>query len=230
MPLANALLNYTNFYIRFGLGRAFDASHPAWREYLTGLERSTDHEGWTFSFYQTYRQDVGPPSVVASVGCFSYARLSSDHIRLHFRNAEIGGHSPLALARRGHRREELRALFSMVRQNEPPQIQVVGTSWLYNLAAYRRLFPEAYLATAVVAQARFRNMPLWGQFLDRHGAVKPGLAAPFLARLANQSRLDGLAQCFPFQALELKAPASAFHDFHGLSSASTCRTAPNSSG
>ncbi|MDW5441319.1 hypothetical protein [Polaromonas sp. SM01] len=216
MPLASALLDYTNFYIRFGLGREFDAAHPAWREYLNGLERPTDQEDWTFSFYRACRQDVRPPSVIASVGCFSYARLGSDHIRLHFQNTETEGHSPLALERREHRLAELRTLFSMVRQSEHPQARVVGTSWLYNLTAYRRLFPEAYLATAVVTGPRFRNMPLWGQFLDRHGAVKQGLAAPFLRRLANQSTLDELSLCFPFQALELEAPVSAFYVFHGL--------------
>lgn len=28
LPLAEALLKYTNFYVRFGLGRDFDRAHP----------------------------------------------------------------------------------------------------------------------------------------------------------------------------------------------------------
>ena len=214
--MASALLDYTNFYIRFGLGREFDAAHPIWREYLNGLEHSANRGDWTFRFYRACRQDVGPPSVIASVGCFSYARWGDDHIRLHFHNAETEGHSPLALERHEHRRTELRTLFSMVRQSEHAQARVVGASWLYNIAAYRRLFPEAYLATAMATGPRFRNMPLWGQFLDRHGAVKQSLAAPFLSRIASQSSLAGISQCFRFQALELEAPVSAFYDFHGL--------------
>jgi len=31
------LLDYTNLYVRFGLGRDFDPAHPVWREYLSGL-------------------------------------------------------------------------------------------------------------------------------------------------------------------------------------------------
>ena len=31
LPLARVLLEYTNLYIRFGLGRAFDPAHPAWQ-------------------------------------------------------------------------------------------------------------------------------------------------------------------------------------------------------
>ena len=37
LPFADALLRYTNLYVRFGLGRDFDPDHPAWREYVAGL-------------------------------------------------------------------------------------------------------------------------------------------------------------------------------------------------
>ncbi len=42
LPLAEALLKYTNFYVRFGLGRDFDRAHPGWREYLAGLRDAGD--------------------------------------------------------------------------------------------------------------------------------------------------------------------------------------------
>ena len=42
LPLARALLDYTNLYIRFGLGRDFDPAHPSWREYLAGLQDTND--------------------------------------------------------------------------------------------------------------------------------------------------------------------------------------------
>ena len=51
LPLARALLDYTNLYIRFGLGRGFDPAHPTWREYLdrpAGRERTRE---WTYRFY-----------------------------------------------------------------------------------------------------------------------------------------------------------------------------------
>ena len=110
----------------------------------------------------------------------------------------------------GRRRAELAALFEGVRG----PVRVVGASWLYNLEAYRRLFPPAYLATAHVLTGRFRHMPLWGQFLDRQGSVRAGLAGQLLDRLGRQSSLDGLDHCFPFPVLSVEAPVQDFHDFY----------------
>ena len=128
LPLARALLEYTNLYIRLGLGHGFD-------------------------------------------------------------------HMKRALARPG---------------------RVVGVSWLYNLEAYRRLFPPSYVATAQVIGKRYQHMPLWGQFLDRHGKIRGGTAREFLDRLDRQSSLDGLEQCFPLQVLRVEAPLSEFYEFYGI--------------
>jgi len=74
MPLARTLLEYTNFYIRFGLGRGFDAAHPTWREYVAGLQDSNDHPEWTYRFYTSRSEVPTVPGTVATFGCFSYAR------------------------------------------------------------------------------------------------------------------------------------------------------------
>jgi hypothetical protein len=153
---------------------------------------------------------------VATCGCFSYARLSDDRIRLHFQNAETDDHSPLRIERRGQRLADLAALFEHVKRAMRPPARVVGASWLYNLDAYRRLFPESYLATAHVIHGRFRHMPLWGQFVNRHGELKESMARQLLERLARQSSLEGLDRCFPFQVLAVEAPASEFYEFYGV--------------
>ena len=214
-PLARVLLEYTNLYIRFGLGRDFDPAHPAWRDYLAGLQSTSDIREWTYGFYLTRRDAMVGPAVVATFGCFSYARTGGDRIRLHFQNAETDGHSPLALERVSRRSAELAALFKHVKQTMCRPGRVVGTSWLYNVEAYRRLFPMSYLATARVT-ARFQHMPLWGQFLDRSGATKDHMTRQFLERLERQAGLDGLDRCFPFQALSVDAAAQDFYDFHGI--------------
>lgn len=212
MPMATALLDYTNLYVRFGLGRGFDAALPVWQEYVAGLEPSlVATQGWTWRFYQRRQAHDIPAPMAATVGCFSYARVAPGCIRLHFHNADASGQSPLASARRGHRAQELAALFGVARQNEPPDVRVLGTSWLYQIEAYRRLFPAAYLATAVPVQ-RFRNMPLWGQFLDRHGALRPEVTEPFMQRLARAADLQGMANCFALQPLALEAPVEVFWD------------------
>jgi len=216
LPYAHAVLGYTNFYIRFGLGRAFDPAHPRWREYVEGLGDGNDRQDWTYRFYLARPHAVAPPGLVASFGCFSYAWLSEDRIRLHFQNAETDGLSPLRMERRDQRRSELAALFADVRRTRGIPVRVVGASWLYNIVAYRRLFPEAYLATARVAERRFRHMPLWGQFVNRHGDVREDAVRQFRDRLAQQSTLEHVDECFPFQVLRLESPAAEFYDFFGV--------------
>ena len=107
LPFARAVLEYTNLYVRFGLGRDFDAAHPIWREYLAGLQGTTDDREWTYRFYSARSEAMAAPPTVATFGCFAYARLSSDRIRLHFQNAETDGHSPLGIDRRAHRLADL---------------------------------------------------------------------------------------------------------------------------
>jgi hypothetical protein len=150
---------------------------------------------------------------VATFGCFSYARLSVKRLRLHFHNAEADRRSPLGKERQDKRRAELTALFEYVKRTEHRSVHVVGASWLYNVDAYRRLFPESYLATAHVIRGRFQHLPLWGQFVDRHGMVKDDLARPFVERLARQSSLEDLDACFPLPVLALEAPAQEFFEY-----------------
>jgi hypothetical protein len=216
LPLGRALFEYTNLYIRFGLGRDFDPAHPVWQEYVAGLPGASDHGEWTYRFYSRTPEATTAPAVVATFGCFSYARLSDDRIRLHFVNAETNGHSPLGIERLGQRRADLTALFEHLQRTEPDPRRMVGASWLYNLHAYRRLFPASYLATAHAIGGRFRHMPLWGQFVDRDGEIKERMTRSFLERLERQSSVDGLDACFPFQVLRLEAPVKEFYDFYGI--------------
>jgi len=218
LPFARVLFEYTNLYIRFGLGRDFHPAHPTWQAYLTGLRDTNDQREWTYRFYLTRAEALAGPAVVATFGCFSYALLSGDRIRLHFQNAETDGHSPLGVERMGQRRADLTALFGHVKRTLHERVQVIGASWLYNLNAYRRLFPVSYVATARVIGDRFQSMPLWGQFLDRHGDIKERMTRPFLDRLERQSSVDRLNECFPFQVLSVKASVLEFYDFYGISS------------
>ena len=217
VSLARTLLDYTTFYIRFGLGREFDSEHPVWREYVAGLQSALDRGDWTFRFYQMRaQQPVLPPHLVATFGCFSYSRLSDDQLRLHFQNAESNGDAPLAAARREQRVADLTAMFAHIQQTGDHGLRMIGASWLYNLAAYRRLFPAAYLETARAIKGRFRHMPLWGQFLNRHGETKDTVAREFLDRLRLHSTIENLDQCFAFHVLRLEAPVRSFYDFYGL--------------
>jgi hypothetical protein len=210
------LFEYTNLFVRFALGRRPDEAAAGWQEYVAGLDRAGDVGEWTYQFYLRRADLDASPGLVASVGCFGYGRLDGDRIRLHFRNAETDGHAPLGVARRDRRIAELRALFEHVKRTEQESVRVVGASWLYNLEAYRRLFPPSYLATAQVLPDRFQRMPLWGQFVDRNGHVSGRTAHPFLERLRRQTSMAGLPECFPFQVIGVEAPASAFSEHYGV--------------
>jgi hypothetical protein len=214
LPVERALLEYTNLYIRFGLGRDFDPAHPIWQAYVAGLRDTGDDGAWTYRFYGT--RAVAPPALVATFGCFSYGRLSDERIRLHFHNAETDGRSPLAIEHRARRLSELRALVAHATREMRPPVRVVGASWLYNLEAYRRLFPKSYVATAHVLRSRFQFMPLWGQFLDRHGDIKERVARELLDRLERQSGLEFLDECFPYPVLGVEAPLDELRAFYDV--------------
>jgi len=215
-PLPQALLEYTNLYIRFALGRDFDPAHPVWQQYVAGLRDTPDGREWTYRFYMRRARLTSAPEVVATFGCFGYAPLGPERIRLHFENVENDRVSPLALERRGERHEDLTALLEHVKRTTRQPPRVVGASWLYNLEAYRRLFPASYLDTARALRGRFQRMPLWGQFLNRCGEVRESIAREFLVRLGHQSTVDDLERCFPYQVLGLEAPASEFYEFYGV--------------
>jgi hypothetical protein len=213
LPFARALLEYTNLYIRFGLGRDFDPAHPTWQEYLAGVDATLDAHEWTYRFYTARSGAPTAPAVEATFGCFSYGVLSTDRIRLHFLNTDPDGCSPLGAERRDQRLADLGALFGHVKRTQQEPLQVIGASWLYNLEAYRRLFPPAYVATARVMRGRFQRMPLWGQFLKRDGRVNEALAEQFRARLREAHHLGHIDECFPYQVLSVEAPVQTFDDY-----------------
>ena len=153
--LASVLMDYTNLYIRLGLGRDFDSAHPTWQEYVRGLTATNDPRKWTYRFFAARAGAMAGPAVEATSGCFAYSRLSEERIRLHFQNVETDSHSPLGADRIGRRRAELAALFEPL----PRPVRVVGASWLYNLEAYRRLFPPSYLASSSTGEER--SGPAW---------------------------------------------------------------------
>ncbi|CAD6527462.1 hypothetical protein LMG27952_02032 [Paraburkholderia hiiakae] len=224
-PLAAALLDCTNLYVRFGAGRAFDCTHPLWAAYVRGLDERasvTEQCEWTWRYVQRCPTHQAAPAVVATVGCFSYAREPHGGVRLHFNAQTDSGMSPLDSRQLAARHLELRALIEHLREHLRGNLQesgcassdvlVRGTSWLYNVPAYRRLFPAAYVASAQPV-SRLRALSLWGQFLDRHGGVRRDAAAMLLARVERVSAFADVLPCFPLQALAVQVSFAEFQDF-----------------
>jgi hypothetical protein len=107
-------------------------------------------------------------------------------------------------------------MFRHLRDERPAPATVVGGSWLYNIDAYRRLFPSEYLATARVGDAEYQFLAQWGQFLDCHGHLKAPVAQAFRYRLARATTSQDLPGCFPYPVLRLEGSIVPFYELYGL--------------
>lgn len=220
LPPEDTLLTHTTYYLNFDLGRAFDPADPTWREFVAGFRRAARPDEWTYRFYlaSVPGWELPPDAFARTHGCFSYGYQEAGRkIRIHFDNQDRSGAGALSRARLPARIAELRALFAEARGELPDARLVRGNSWLYNLDAYRRLFPPAYTAARRPApDDEFRFAALWGQFLDHRGQVKGALADAFLRRVARAETPADLAAAFPYQVLETECAVGHLHRFYDL--------------
>lgn len=110
------------------------------------------------------------------------------------------------------RLQELTELFTDVLALHPEAEMVRGRSWLYNIEAYRRLFPSEYTQNAEVAiDNEFPFMALWGQFLNHKEQLREPMAQRFLNCIVEQATLADIKRCFPYPPL---APQCSLHHFY----------------
>lgn len=204
-----AIFRFTNIYLQF-LDRSFDPAHSVWQTYLEGLRLASDQALWTYTFYERRRQSVSS----SPYGCFQYTYLANEHtIRLHFTNADASGYGPLGRDRMPARLQELKALFTEIKQRYADAQYVRGVSWLYNLEAYKRLFPPQYTSSMKIIDGEFQYLALWGQFLLRNGLIREPLASSFLSCCGQQCSQTGLLRCFPYSVLQPSCPITVFYEF-----------------
>ena len=221
-PLAESVTRNTDFHRRFGLGRRRGESpSPGWVSYLQGLAGMATHErrvAWTWEFF------LGSPAEAQPVGLVRFGCFYCDPpdatgmLRIHFADQDRGDEiGPLSRARMGDRVRELTQLFGHVGAQAPGVRFVRGGSWLYNLEAYRRLFPPAYAGSRERPDrlARYEGLSTWGQFLDHRGSIKADLRAAFLGNLA---KLDPRcpSRVFPLPILLAGAPVECFYEFYAV--------------
>jgi hypothetical protein len=136
-------------------------------------------------------------------------------VRIHFSNRDSAdGRGPLARAKADRRISELREMFGHIHARHPDAKTVRGGSWLYNLEAYRRLFPPEYAAsTFEPEQVRLDGTSSWGQLLDFRGLVKPAVRQ---ALLDNVASVDIAAPwtAFPMRALGAEGEIERFYRFY----------------
>jgi hypothetical protein len=205
-----AIFRFTNIYLQC-LGRSFDPVHPDWQIYLNGLRQTSDQALWTYAFYESRKKHI-PPSLN---GCFQYVYLADKRtIRPHFINTDTSGYGPLSRERMPARLQELKALFTEIRQRHEDTQYVRGVSWLYNLEAYKRLFPAQYTHAMEIMDGEFQYLALWGQFLQRDGQIREPLVSSFLSCCRRKRRLEDLLVCFPYPVLQTSCPIAAFYKFY----------------
>jgi hypothetical protein len=219
MPLAEAVLEFTNLHRRFGLGRPErDGPAAEWAVYaerLASLESAGARLDWTIAVFERAAEDV-PTDPQFPFGCFAYEPPNREGVvRIHFYNRDSDdGVGPLAAAKIERRRADLRALFTHLRATYPGARSLRGGSWLYNLEAYRRLFPPAYVASrAPMDGPRLTGASTWGQLLRHDESVNETTAAAFLANLDALDPAEPWA-VFPHRAQVTSAPVEAFYGFY----------------
>ncbi len=220
-PFGELLGETTNLHRRFGFGRHDPAApDPKWRDFVAGLSARPapeDRLAWTLAAYDAAPPEPLPPDQTA-FGVFACERADEDgQIRIHFHNlgdAE-GPEGPLAHSRAPARRAELTAMFAHIAATQPEARRLAGASWLYNLEAYRRLFPPAYAdsRTPCPEPHRLSGSSTWGQAVDHRGEVRPGMRERLLEGPLDP---DAPWRAFPLQALMTKAPLAVFYDFYGV--------------
>jgi len=217
-PYQDTVLNMTALYRILGLDWSLDPQNPTWQDYLKGLhliDIDADAD-WSYQFYLE-RANQLPSYDNQHWGCFGYEYWSERRlIHLHFWNLDESAHGPLSHQRKDARLADLRSMFTHIKPMHPNAIAVHGSSWLYNIEAYCRLFPVELRLSARTDTPHLIARSLWGQFLRHDGRLNQERAEVFLDRLNRLEEEHQYAQCFPFQVLITEAPISLFYTFYGL--------------
>ena len=211
-----ALLEYTDFYSRFKIGRKTDANNPVWQEFIASINDKDIYEQ-VYDFYLK-RKDVHlEKREKKRFGCFDCEyQLDEKCVYVHFGNREENG-SPLDDKNLNKRLEELKHMFEYVKKTYPDARFVRGGSWLYNLDKYTRLFPPEYSQDAQPStRYHFNGLSVWGQFLDQNMKIKLDQVKLFRDKLNNAESLDQLEDSLPLRTLEVGDYIENFYKYYGI--------------
>lgn len=208
-PREQAYLRCTTWYHQVcGLGRDFEPDHPEWLRFLADLGAAEEPDAFVAARAAAGGHRRPPTSV------FDHAwDAEALTVRLHFQ-PDAAGQSPLALEAVPERQREIRTVIGRALIDHPEAAWVRGRSWLYNLEAYRRLFPPTFIAGLTPDEHDLQFLATWGQFLTRRGETRPAMAEPFLERISAASTTAALEDAFPFRVLETRLAIGDFVEFY----------------
>lgn len=219
MSYGEALLRYTDLYSIFGLKWSEDLQ--VWQQSIADLPTGSLGIEEAYHFYaQRYNQGLISNHMPDTPhwGCFSYLyHVNRKGVDIHFADRDESGFGSLSHQRMEARLDELRAMFTHVRQEHPDAERVGGAgTWLLHRVQYRRLFPPEAVRHTWVAEPIFFGTGLWGQFLKRGPCLDEAAAEIFLSRVSKLNDADYVASCFPLQALRDECPIFYFYRYYGI--------------
>lgn len=212
VPLDVAIARCTNLRRRLNLWG--DAGAPRWNLFLCRMNSVGNDPAEQIALCAEFQRSRSCAEFERAFGCFSYDPPdASGTLRIHFLVRDGIRSSPLAVENISARRSELQDLFSHVQRTEPRVSNVRGVSWLYNLHAYRRLFPPAYGASVqpVSFPLHLNGTSTWGQVLNWRQEVRPNVRDQLLARLSDME-ITAPWLVFPLQALVATSQIDVFYD------------------
>ncbi len=209
-PLEEVILNNTDFYRRFGLGKKYNPNKPRWQEYVKGIQEGKDLVALSYEFYtnppiKEKKETDQKPNV--QFGNFKYD-IEGETVDLHFVNKGQDGINKIETFNK-----DLHDLFASIKENHPEATKVKARSWLLGTPIPARFLPPAFIDSLQIEKTNFKAGSRWGQFVDQFGKVKPKFRDAFLSRLQNIN-IENLHEAFPIQTYEGESDITEFYKFY----------------
>ena len=210
---------------------------------ITGLEEGVTDENilehsWKRSLERHTERNSTPTQYHEEgsfrFGCHYYDvnEDAPDTINIHFFNAEFEeewvdgkdiSKGPLDKNKIDRRTHELTDMFRDIRARYPNAKYVQGRSSLYNLEAYRRLYPDTYKVGEIDYDPKLwsQGTTVWGQFLGGNDkekgeyGFKAELAEEFLEK-AKTVPVERLADALPMPPHFVHGKIQDFYDLYGI--------------
>jgi hypothetical protein len=205
MPIETAYLECTTWYLQAaGLGREFDPNHPVWQKLVDQVQSSADPDGVVHAAALQNEPEVPPGPVL------DWSWDADDQcVRLHFFPQRSADGHPLAGLHLPERQREFRDLVRRAALEHPDAAWLRGRSWLYSIEAYRRIFPDVFIAGLEPSEHDLQFLACWGQLLDGAWRTRSDVASLLLRGVAIASTTDDLEAAFPYAMQQSRVPFSA---------------------
>lgn len=228
IPLSEALRTYTDLHIRL-LNKwpgDSEASDVMWQNFVQNCDASQSHEDRVRLAADIYLANSAPrlDHTRDKYWPFRYGYKEKDNVieihfgKIRFEDDEDDGPGILSKERLEEQRRKLAAMFREIKEKYPDpsgMMAVRGASWLFNREAYKRLYPNSYVANPVVRKGKLNGAGTWGQFTSGSGDVNKQIKTRFLENLAHIDP-DNLEAAFPYKTLIVQAPIADFYREYGI--------------